>query len=243
MTGICVATWPETRLENCAARLARGECPVILARTDSEDAAALISAPIFPPDELARAARFRFQRNRAELLLARAIVRTVLGETLGLPPLAVPFAGAAGEKPALSGHGSAPIDVSISHSGGWVACGFAPGRAIGVDIEIADGGRDFLNLLSYALSDSERAMFAALDPAAQEPMFYEIWRRKEAVLKGAGVGLAARPTAFSVIGTGPDGTPAAMGTMAFAGRSWRVESYASLDHPPVAVALSADGAG
>jgi 4'-phosphopantetheinyl transferase len=76
--------------------------------------------------------------------------------------------------------------VSLSHSGGWVACAISDAGCIGIDIEAHSPRRTFIGIADAAFGPGEQSQVAA-DGAAG---FYRIWTWKEAMAKASGVGIA-----------------------------------------------------
>ena len=234
-----ITLWGSGDPPDCSTDLARGLPVVVVANTNTAAARRLIEASIFPGDELDRAARFRFARNRAEFLLARGIVRTVLAAELAVAPHDVPFGAPANEKPRVGRDAGRRIDVSISHSAGWVACGFAAGRSIGVDVEEDDGRTfDVTSLAPRIMTAQEQLLFAGLGAPQREAWFLDAWRCKEAVLKAAGLGLAGNPASIEVLRRHADGTMAICDTVTAAAQRWHLHVETPRDGPTVAVALA-----
>src|SRR5664279_2006820 len=70
-------------------------------------------------DELQRAARFRFDKDRSEFMVSRGTLRRLLGCYLQIPPKELGFAYSEYGRPGLVG--DAPptmLDFNVSHSGG-----------------------------------------------------------------------------------------------------------------------------
>jgi 4'-phosphopantetheinyl transferase len=104
-----------------------------------------------------------------------------------------------------------PLQFSLAHCAGRVACAVSTRGAIGIDVEAL--GRLSANDFPLYLSPAERA-WAGHSPRR----FYSVWTRKEAVAKAAGTtGLPALPAV--------DTTPGAR-RAAFAGRLWRIAPIA-----------------
>lgn len=120
------------------------------------------------------------QQRRTELLAGRALLRHALAAYTGRDASTFRLVVDANGKPECVG-GPA---VSVSHSGGIVACAVAE-AAVGVDVETRPP-RDAEMLAARYFTAAEAAWIAA-DPAAR---FLELWVLKEAYLKAAGLGLA-----------------------------------------------------
>lgn len=81
--------------------------------------------------------------------------------------------------------GLAGPDLSISHSGRWVAAALAEHGRIGVDVEVPRPGRNALGIARAYLSEGER------DAVAKdgEPALLAFWTMREAIAKLSGGGL------------------------------------------------------
>ncbi|MFG2517448.1 4'-phosphopantetheinyl transferase family protein [Streptomyces sp. NPDC048527] len=144
-------------------------------------------------DERARAAAFVRSSDRALYRAAHISLRRLLGACLGVSPGSVRFTrepcpqcGGPHGRPALPG-ARPPLHFSLSHCEGLVLIGVA-GSPVGVDAErVPDPGT--VDGLVKELHPAERADLAALPAGARAAAFGRVWSRKEAYLKGVGVGL------------------------------------------------------
>ncbi|MGA7729985.1 MAG: hypothetical protein WCD37_01800 [Chloroflexia bacterium] len=73
------------------------------AALDQPAAALAVLTPLLSTDELARAHRFHFARDRDHFIVARAVLRTILGRYVAVPPLGLIFTYSALGKPCLGG--------------------------------------------------------------------------------------------------------------------------------------------
>ncbi|MFB8167625.1 4'-phosphopantetheinyl transferase family protein [Kitasatospora purpeofusca] len=192
-------------------------------------------------EEHRRAGRFVRDADRAVYLAAHVALRQVLGRHLGIAPAALPFGrepcpGCAEPhgRPRLAGGpaGSAAGDphFSLSHGGGRVLIGLAA-APVGVDVEPLPAA-DSAEVLATTLHPAEQAELADVRPADRPGAFARLWTRKEAYLKGLGIGLA-RPPAADYLGTAePARRPA----------GWAVTDVPAGPRHAAAVALAAGGA-
>ncbi|MET9566624.1 4'-phosphopantetheinyl transferase family protein [Streptomyces tauricus] len=96
---------------------------------------------------------------------------------------------------AAGGPGSA-LHFSLSHSGDLSLLAFAA-RPVGIDVE-AVPAPETVGEAAEVLHPREAAELAAL-PADERPaVFAAVWTRKEAYLKGLGIGLSDSPAAHYV---------------------------------------------
>jgi 4'-phosphopantetheinyl transferase len=163
------------------------------------DAAALQRLRAFlAEDELARAARYRFALPRRRFVVARGILRLLLGRYLGISPEEVRFSYTPRGKPALSVPEHAWLHFNLAHSEDWALYAVARGRAVGVDIErvYPIKGRD--RLVERFFSAGECAAFNALPDSQKQSAFFATWTRKEAYMKGQGAGFALPLKQFDV---------------------------------------------
>ncbi len=131
--------------------------------------------------------------------VARATLRTVLAETVGVDPGAVAISRRCEHcghpthgRPTLAGDDR--ISFSLSHSGSFGVIALAEGGArVGVDVEAVRPRSRLDALAARVLTDEERAGWLALDSDdARLRSFLESWTAKEAYLKALGIGIATR---------------------------------------------------
>ncbi|MEU6659020.1 4'-phosphopantetheinyl transferase superfamily protein [Streptomyces sp. NPDC046821] len=144
-------------------------------------------------DERSRAAAFVRDSDRNLYLTAHIALRKLLGANLDVPPGEVRFTrepcaecGGPHGRPVLAGLHS-PLHFSLSHCEGLVLIGTAAGP-VGVDVERVPDP-DAVDSLAKELHPGERADLAAVPAGARAEAFCRVWARKEAYLKGIGVGL------------------------------------------------------
>lgn len=153
---------------------------------------------LLDPVECARARRFRHEKDRRRFIVARGMLRVLLGEYTGASPECVTIANGAGGKPALLRRGSpAQLHFNLSHCGDLALFAFAD-REIGIDIERVVPIEDMERVAAHFFTRDEAEAIWRLDGAAQSMMFYRTWVRKEAYLKATGAGLSADPAKLSV---------------------------------------------
>jgi 4'-phosphopantetheinyl transferase len=153
---------------------------------------------ILSSDELARSARFHFQRDRQHFVASRALLRTILATYLATAPNSVIFSYSKREKPSLGlGHGS-NVMFNVSHSGEVALFAFTRGREIGVDVEQVRGDSDLEAIARRFFSSDEQNQLAALPADEKVAAFFRCWTRKEAYIKATGDGLSLPLSQFDV---------------------------------------------
>jgi len=159
---------------------------VRLAATDSE--LARLSAWLSPAEHT-RAARFGRDSLRQRYVIGRALLRSLLGNALGLAPDAVPIVRGAHGRPQLDDIQG--IDFNVSHTQDMSLVGIARGPRIGVDIERADREVNADGLSRKFLAPLERATLDPRDAGQRRSRFLRYWTCKEAMSKATGDGISA----------------------------------------------------
>ena len=86
-------------------------------------------------DERNRSARFRFERDRQRFIVARGVLRDLLGRYLATPPGHLRFGYNPFGKPDLSPEFGSRLTFNLSHSAGLALIAIAAGSSVGVDLE------------------------------------------------------------------------------------------------------------
>jgi 4'-phosphopantetheinyl transferase len=149
-------------------------------------------------DEVARAKRFVFPRDRRRFVVARATLRLLLANYLGVEAHEIAFAYTRLGKPFLvQPENAREMHFSVSHAH-ELAVYVVAKAAVGIDIEWLRPLPRLRELANTVLSAAERARLFDLESAEQVLGFLNAWTRKEAYLKARGIGLMAPPDCFDV---------------------------------------------
>ncbi len=147
-------------------------------------------------DELRRADRFHFERDRNYFIVARAMLRQVLGRYLSLPAAELAFAYAAKGKPYLASYPK--LYFNLSHAGSMALLGLSHLAPIGVDIEDTRREIEFEVIASHFFSKAEIHELRSLPLSQRAEGFYNCWTRKESFIKALGDGLSFPLDQFEV---------------------------------------------
>jgi len=163
-----------------------GAVHVRVADVDATAALAPPPARWMSAQEARRLGELRAGPRAAQFVAGRWLARALLAQACGGAWQDWSLDAAPDGPPRASG--PVPAHVSISHSGGLVACaaGHAP---LGLDLECVRPRRGLDALIGAVSSAAERAAMPALlaaDEAARLAAFFELWTLKEAWLKRAG---------------------------------------------------------
>ena len=152
-------------------------------------------AQMLSADERLRAERFRFERDRLHFSISRGMLRTILGQYLGVDPARLRFEYSSYGKPSLVPKGfENPAGLvpcfSISHAYGLALCAVTFNREVGIDLELIRPISEVERLVESFFSSREKAIFQMLHASRRQEAFFNCWTRKEAYLKASGDGLA-----------------------------------------------------
>lgn len=145
---------------------------------------------ILSADEQARAARFRFARDRNRFVAGRGLLRELLALYLNTAPPSLRFEYTAYGKPCLADPEQSWLRFNVSHYQSTAVFAIAREREVGVDIEripmsmAADIGR----IAAKVLSEPERLLLQSTERAEWPQAFLYFWTRKEAYIKADGRG-------------------------------------------------------
>jgi len=153
-------------------------------------------------EEKNRAKHFVFARDRRRYVLGRAVLRMLLGRCLGVQPEEISFRYNSYGKPELQG---SDISFNMSESSGRVVVAITRNRRVGVDIEQIRDIPQMLQVRRRFFSKSENELLRAYSGSLQKEKFFEIWTRKEALIKAVGEGLNIPLESFDVSGSVEEG--------------------------------------
>ena len=154
---------------------------------------------LLSPDELERADRFYFARDRNHFIAGRASLRVVLARYLGLQPAELKFDYASNGKPSLAKtmHDT-ELNFNMAHSANVALYGITLCGEIGVDLERIHPDVPIEEIAGFFFSAGEVARLNSLPRDLQRQAFFACWTRKEAFIKAKGIGLSLPLDQFEV---------------------------------------------
>lgn len=190
-----------------------GAKEVHLWRASLEQPAAVVErlSPLLSPDEHKRAARFHFEKDRRHFIVARAVLRKLLGVYLERSPAEIHFGYAAYGKPQVADQSLeqiARLHFNLAHSGSLAVYAFTRLGEVGVDLEQINPELTGEDIARRFFSASEVAGLDALAAGERALAFFNCWTRKEAFIKAKGMGLSLALDQFDV--TLAPGQPASL---------------------------------
>jgi 4'-phosphopantetheinyl transferase len=147
-------------------------------------------------DEISRANRFVFQKDRDHYIAARGQLRHLLSLYLPQKPGEFQFNYSSYGKPSLGDDHE--LNFNLSHSGKLVLYAFTHRRELGVDIEFIKPDFTGIDIAEHYFSANEVAVFRSLPEHTRHDAFFTCWTRKEAYIKAIGEGLSCPLDQFDV---------------------------------------------
>lgn len=155
-----------------------------------EEALGLLSA-----EEQERARRYHFARHRNRFILARALLRRLLGDYTGEKAVRVPLRLSPSGKPFLGDRSDLHFNLSHCEDRAVVAISRQP---VGVDLEKIRSIPEALPIADRLFAISETRALRACPAELRSEAFLRCWTRKEAYVKGRGEGLLTSLVSFEV---------------------------------------------
>lgn len=147
-------------------------------------------------EELLKANRFKFKKDRRNFVVCRGVLRILIGHYLNLNPKDVQFRYSEFKKPCLKD--SFNLHFNVSHSEDIAIIGFFMDKPIGVDIEYLKSDFDLMGIANGFFSEKEIYALKQVPEQESNISFYRCWTRKEAFIKAEGSGLSFPLDAFAV---------------------------------------------
>ncbi|SHM34757.1 4'-phosphopantetheinyl transferase [Cyclobacterium lianum] len=141
--------------------------------------------PLLDAEEIRKANSFYRQEDKLRYLTGRGFLRKLAGNYLNRDPRTLVFSQSPYRKPILKA--DQPFHFNLSHAGDWVVIALSS-APVGIDIEPVNKAFAHEEVVSRFFEASEKAFIAA-SPSPKEA-FFKLWTRKEAFLKGIGLGLS-----------------------------------------------------
>ena len=175
-------------------RLSDDEIHVWCVELDSAGEEATFAAYL-SADEQERASGLLSGTHQRRFVVARGMLRQLLGRYLDQDPGAVTFVRGAHGKPFLQ---KGELHFNVSHTHELALYAIARDREVGVDVEWMRPQVAHEQIAARFFSLEEQEALAQMPDEERRAAFYNIWTRKEAYVKARGDGIAAGLGTFAV---------------------------------------------
>ncbi len=179
-------------------RLEQQRIDVWAARLDPPPEVVAHLRPLLSADEIERAERFRFDHHRRRFIVARGVLRSMLGLYLDRPPASLAFEYGPKGKPSLAAGFDPHLRFNVSHSDELGLYALGLDTELGVDVEKRRPMPDAEQIAERFFSWNERLDLRGVPGEAKADAFFNCWTRKEAYIKATGDGLSMPLDRFDV---------------------------------------------
>lgn len=158
---------------------------------------------LLSPDELARSQRFKAREAQEHFIAGRGILKQILSRYLHLPANQIQLTYESLGKPKLDEslqHIYPNLAFNLSHSHGVALYGISATSFLGVDLEHRARELSFDEIAQRFFSPAEVQEIQQAQGENKKICFYNIWTKKEALLKALGTGLHSPLSQFTVRG-------------------------------------------
>lgn len=138
---------------------------------------------ILSADEKARADRLRIESKRQQFITTRHTTRIILSSYLQTSPELIQFTYNEHGKPFVDG-----LNFNLSHTDNHAVIAISTNYSVGIDIEQLRTVESYDFIRETAFTDEENKALDELAPEDRQLAFWRCWTRKEAAMKGIGIG-------------------------------------------------------
>ena len=142
--------------------------------------------PLLSTAETEKAARCQQETDQQRQIISKAVLRILLGRYLKVDPKLISFKTGKNKKPELENCFGRKLHFNISHSGDYILIAIAA-TEVGIDVEKMNASFTYQSLLSFSFNPQEIDFIESSNLPYQT--FYQLWTRKESLLKATGKGL------------------------------------------------------
>jgi 4'-phosphopantetheinyl transferase len=151
-------------------------------------------------EEISRADRFRFERDRRRFVVVHGLLRVILGRYLGLKPSQLRFVYSDYGKPALApAPATRGLSFNLSHTHELALVAVTRDRQLGIDLEHIRHIPEVEQIAERFFSPQENEIIQALTGSERLEAFFQCWTCKEAYIKARGEGLSLPLDQFQVV--------------------------------------------
>jgi 4'-phosphopantetheinyl transferase len=149
-------------------------------------------------DEISRADRFHFAKDRNHFVAARGLLRSLLSAYLGINSEKLGFSYAEKGKPSLQEGHQSVINFNLAHSHDLAIYAFSQSREVGIDLEYMRDDLANEEIAERFFSLREIKSLVTVPAELKKQAFFNCWTRKEAYIKARGEGLSMPLDEFDV---------------------------------------------
>jgi 4'-phosphopantetheinyl transferase len=185
--------WPSVSIFSSV----RNEIHVFSIDTNVSESEKRRLAMMLTHDELAELDCVKCSTSKRQSIVSRAALRSILSRITEAPLEAIEISRSRFGKPFLK-DAACRLQFNVSHTDHLTLIAISQGAPVGIDVEYVSIDIDVDAIAQTVLTTAERQVLDVAPSSARIRAFYQLWTRKEALLKAAGVGLGVEPQSLDV---------------------------------------------
>jgi 4'-phosphopantetheinyl transferase len=162
---------------------------IFRANLDASSSHSTSFAAFLSSDEIERAQRFHFHRDRVRYSIARGLLRALIARYLACHPASISFCYNSFGKPRLA-YPPAKLFFNLSHSENIVLYAFASAGELGIDVAWHDPRVQGQEIAHRFFTSDECSFIQRGSSDGNQERFFYLWSRKEAYIKAVSRGLS-----------------------------------------------------
>ena len=200
----------------------------IWSTTIDEQYAKLLTHSYLSVNEKRNAARFIYEIDAFLFSVRHNLLRIILGNYLNCDPTKIKFNSNHYQKPHIA-HPKTNIQFNISASSNRFVASFSLQHTIGVDIEVIRQIEDVKQLASDYFTVQESNWLESQPESMKTTAFFQLWSKKEALVKAIGKGLSIQLNTIDVLLDTP---------IDYGDNSWHIRPLTLFDDCTGAIAMN-----
>lgn len=173
---------------------------------------------ILNQQETEKVMRYKNQSDRNQRFISKAILRILLGRYTGTDAKEIRFQPDKNKKPYIENKTFDAIHFNVSHAGNYILIAIAA-TPVGIDVEQLNTSFTYQNVLDFSFSKTEIDFVE--NAANPKSSFYQLWTRKESLLKATGKGLVDNLAQIPSL----DGHHQSLVKIVQSAKNWEVSSF------------------
>jgi 4'-phosphopantetheinyl transferase len=173
--------------------LRKGELHLWLVNLNHHHSIVDESAKILSLNEMTRAEKFHFEKDRTYYIIRRCILKEIISKYLKIPSKDVKYTYHKYGKPSLKSDLDMKLYFNLSHSNGMALYAFSSDNTVGTDLEYINNPmfmkKDLSQYAETFLTPQELTNFLKIPEEKRKTIFFKLWTIKEAFSKAVGTGV------------------------------------------------------
>ena len=191
-------------------------------------------------EEYKKAKSFQFEEDKTRYIICHGFLRILLAGYLKIKPDILKFCYGKFGKPYINNVGAENINFNISYSNNLLLVVISCENKVGIDVEYMREINEMDQIVEAFFTDNEKMFFREVPEDEKISIFFRLWTRKEAFLKGLGTGILKPLDEIEVVSSGKTKFVLGLGTEIIKIGSWYIKDLKVKKGYSAALALECD---